>query len=51
MDKLGSNKNYSNKTFEDIRHIDKNGNEYWSARELMKMLECNKWENFEKVIN
>ena len=51
MDKLGNNKNYSNKTFEDIRHIDKNGNEYWSARELMKMLEYNKWENFEKVIN
>ena len=51
MDKLGNNKNYSNKTFKDIRHIDKNGNEYWSARELMKMLEYNKWENFEKVIN
>ena len=32
MDKLGNNKNYSNKTFEDIRHIDKNGNEYVSSK-------------------
>lgn len=23
------------KTFEDIKHIDENGNEYWYARELM----------------
>ena len=42
---------YSEKTFEDIKHIDENGIEYWEARELMKMLEYNKWENFEKVIN
>ena len=44
-------KQYNNKTFEDIKHIDENGIEYWEARELMKMLEYNKWENFEKVIN
>ncbi len=40
-----------NKTFEDIKHIDENGVEFWYARELMKILEYNKWENFEKVIN
>ena len=51
MNKLERNKNYSNKTFEDIKHINENGIEYWEARELMKMLEYNKWENFEKVIN
>lgn len=39
-----------NQTFEDIKHIDENGNEYWYARELQKVLEYNKWENFEKVI-
>ena len=39
------------KTFEDIKHIDENGVEFWYARELMKILEYNKWENFEKVIN
>ena len=37
--------------FESIKHIDEDGNEYWYARELQKVLEYNKWENFEKVIN
>ena len=36
--------------FESIKHFDENGNEYWYARELQKVLEYNKWENFEKVI-
>ena len=41
----------SNQNFENIKHIDENGTEFWYAREMMKMLEYNKWENFEKVIN
>ena len=41
----------NNKTFEDIKHIDENGVEFWYARELMPILQYNKWENFEKVIN
>ena len=41
----------NNKSFEDIKHIDENGVEFWYARELMTVLEYNKWENFEKVIN
>ena len=41
----------NNKSFEDIKHIDENGVEFWYARELMTILEYNKWENFEKVIN
>ena len=41
----------NSKSFEDIKHIDENGVEFWYARELMKILEYNKWENFEKVIN
>ena len=41
----------NNQSFEDIKHIDENGVEFWYARELMKILEYNKWENFEKVIN
>ncbi len=40
----------NNETFESIKMIDENGIEYWYARELMKVLEYNKWENFEKVI-
>ena len=41
----------NNKKFEDIKHIDEDGNEYWKARELMMLLEYSKWENFLKVIN
>lgn len=41
----------SNKTFEDIKHIDENGIEYWLARELMLELEYTKWGNFKNVIN
>ena len=43
-------KEYTEKMFEDIKHIDENGSEYWSARELMSLLEYIKWENFHKVI-
>lgn len=41
---------YKEKIFDEIRHIDKLGNDYWEARELMPMLEYSKWENFHKVI-
>ena len=40
----------SNSVFENIKHIDEYGNEYWSARELMPVLDYSKWENFHKVI-
>jgi DNA-damage-inducible protein D len=43
-------KKYTTKLFEDIKHIDEFGNEYWLARELMSVLEYSKWENFHKVI-
>ena len=43
-------KEYTTKLFEDIKHIDEFGNEYWLARELMSVLEYSKWENFNKVI-
>ena len=32
----------NSKSFEDIKHIDENGVEFWYARELMKILEYNK---------
>ena len=38
-------------TFEDIKHFDENGQEFWYARELMTILEYSKWSNFEKVID
>ena len=43
-------KEYTERVFEDIKHIDENGNEYWEARELMPILEYSKWENFHNVI-
>ena len=41
---------YTNSIFENIKHIDENGNEFWEARELMPLLEYSKWDNFHKVI-
>ena len=37
--------------FEDIKHIDEMGNEYWLARELMIVLEYKRWDKFNNVIN
>jgi len=44
-------KEYKERIFEDIKHIDKEGNEYWHARELMKVLEYKEWRNFQTVID
>ena len=43
-------KEYTTKLFEDIKHMDENGHEYWLARELMKVLEYKEWRKFDKVI-
>ncbi len=42
---------YKEKTFEDIKHIDEYGNEYWCARELQFVLDYKEWRKFEGVIN
>ena len=49
MKKIGDR--YTNNTFENIKHIDEYGNEYWYARELSKVLEYKDWRNFLKVLN
>ena len=49
-DKMNEIKEYAEKIFEDIKHIDEIDNEYWYARELMSVLGYSKWENFNKVI-
>ena len=41
----------TNKSFEDIKHIDENGVEFWYARELMPILQYSNWQNFEKIID
>lgn len=43
-------KEYTEKLFEDIKHKDENGNEYWIARELMPLLEYTLWQRFTNVI-
>lgn len=43
-------KEYTEKVFENVKHIDKNGEEYWLARELMPLLEYSKWERFSNAI-
>ena len=41
---------YNEKNFEDIKHIDEYGNEYWYARELQTMLNYKEWRLFSAVI-
>ena len=44
-------KEYTEKMFDNIKHIDEFGNEYWLARELQKVLEYKRWDKFNNVIN
>ena len=39
-----------NSIFEDIKHIDEEGLEYWSARELQKVLGYKEWRKFNNII-
>ena len=48
MDKL---EKYNETIFENIKHIDEYGNEFWYARELQKVLQYKDWRNFQKVID
>lgn len=41
----------TSKMFEDIKHVDEGGNEYWLARELQKTLEYKEWRKFSGVID
>ena len=44
-------KKYTEKIFEDIKHVDEYGNEYWSPRELQLILNYREWRKFSNVIN
>ncbi len=44
-------KTYKKKIFENIKHIDEDGNEFWYARELMIALEYKRWDKFNNVID
>jgi len=43
-------KEYTGKIFEDIKHIDENGNEYWYARELQNVLGYHQWRSINNLI-
>lgn len=42
--------NYKEETFEQIKHVNEYGEDCWYARDLQKVLQYSKWENFLKVI-
>ena len=44
-------KEYTEKMFEDIKHTDENGNEFWYARELQNALGYKEWRKFDNIIN
>ena len=44
-------KEYTEKIFEDIKHIDEYGNEYWLARELQKVLGYSQWRRFKNTVS
>ena len=41
---------YNEQTFESIKHINENGQEYWLARELQPVLEYAQWRRFYEAI-
>ena len=41
---------FREKIFDDIKHIDEYGNEYWEARELQQILGYKEWRYFSAVI-
>ena len=44
-------KKYNERTFEDIKHVDEKGIEFWYARELQNVLDYKEWRKFENAIN
>lgn len=41
---------YSDETFENIKHVNEYGNEFWYARELQSILEYTQWRRFSDAI-
>ena len=51
MKQLEKEGDYTNNTFEGIKHIDENGIEFWYARELQVVLDYKEWRKFKNVID
>ena len=43
-------KEYTKKVFENIKHVDENGNEYWLTRELQNVLGYHQWWSINDLI-
>lgn len=48
---MGNLKAIEYKSFEAIKHLSEDGDEYWYARELAAVLEYVQWRNFQKVLD
>lgn len=49
-DKVVTLQTYSQETFDSIKHYAENGEEFWFARELSKILQYQDWRNFQNAI-
>ena len=47
---MNETKEYTGKIFEDIKHVDEGGNEYWLARELQNILGYRQWRSINDLI-
>jgi len=50
MTPLAGHSDSSQTPFERIRQVDEDDLEFWSARDLMPVLEYTKWQNFKTVL-
>lgn len=48
---MNSLENINESLFENIKHINEYGQEYWTARELQPILEYKQWRQFADVIS
>jgi DNA-damage-inducible protein D len=49
-DELQSTPSLGSRSFEDLKHINEHGAEYWSARDLQMLLGYGQWRRFEEAI-
>ncbi len=50
MSRISTHSAHAHHTFEDIKHLDEQGNEFWYARSLAKVLDYSDFRNFIAVI-
>ena len=48
---MNNTSQYSEKTFDEIKHYNNEGIEFWYARELQEVLDYSRWEKFYPIVN